>query len=45
MLLGFGYLYVRYVLFLFFLKKQKTIDFEKASWPKFFNICYFFAFA
>ena len=44
MLLGFGYLYVCCFIS-FFLKKQKTKDFEKASWPKFFNICYFFAFA
>ena len=43
MLLGFGYLY-KFVMFyfLFFFKKQKIIDFKKASWPKFCNITFLF---
>ena len=26
----------------FFFKKQKTIDFKKNSWPKFYNIIFLF---
>ena len=44
MLLGFGYLYkfVMFYFFFFFFKKQKIIDFKKASWPKFCNITFLF---
>ena len=46
MLLKFDYLYnLLCFLSLFFFKKQKTIDYKKASWPKFFNIIFFFFFA
>ena len=42
MVLGFGYLY-NFVMFIsFFFKKQKIIDFKKASWPKFCNIIFLF---
>ena len=40
MLLGFGYL-CKFIMFCFlFFKKQKIIDFKKASWPKLCNITF-----
>ena len=41
MLLGFGYLYVCYVLPLFFQKAENNRS-KKASWPIFCNIIFLF---
>ena len=41
MLIGFGFLYKFAIFyFFFFFKKQRIIDSEKASWPKFCNIIF-----